>query len=205
MRIVEPFAEAQNTVMHHYNLQIKGMTCGGCAASVQRKLEARSEIDSCVVNFATESARIESHKTLHPKQIIDWIRVIGFSVQTQHQRFRGSSYQFNDNDLISLLESDPHVIDFQLNPELQRLDFTTLPDVNTIALNQALKEYGFIEVRTQDRHAPTDDQNDDRGVWISACLAAPLVIQMIAMWLGWNWHLPVGLECALATPIQLYF
>ena len=29
-------------------------------------------------------------------------------------------------------------------------------------------------------------RNDDRGVWISACLAAPLVIQMIAMWLGWN-------------------
>ena len=191
--------------MHHYVLQIKGMTCGGCAASVQRKLEARSEIDSCVVNFATESARIESHKTLHPKQLIDWIRVIGFSVQTQHQAFRACGDQFNDNDLRSLLESDPHVIDFQLNPQLQRLDFTTLPDVNMGALNQALKERGFIEVTTQGRHAPIDDQNDDRGVWISACLAAPLVIQMIAMWLGWEWHLPVGLEWALATPIQLYF
>ena len=191
--------------MHHYVLQIKGMTCGGCAASVQRKLEARSEIDSCEVNFATESARIQSHKTLHPKQLIDWIRRIGFSVQTQHQAFRACGDQFNDNDLRSLLESDPHVIGFQLNPQLQRLDFTTLPDVNMGALNRALKERGFIEVTTQGRHAPIDDRNDDRGVWISACLAAPLVIQMIAMWLGWEWHLPVGLEWALATPIQLYF
>ncbi|MEC8693559.1 MAG: heavy metal translocating P-type ATPase [Pseudomonadota bacterium] len=191
--------------MHHYVLQIKGMTCGGCAASVQRKLETRSEIDSCVVNFATESARIECHKTLHPKQLIDWIRRIGFSVKTQHQMFRGCSDKFNDNDLRSLLESDPHVIGFQLNPQLQRLDFTTLPDVNMSALNQALKERGYVEVTTQDRHPPTDDPDDDRGVWISACLAAPLVIQMIAMWLGWNWHLPVGLEWALATPIQLYF
>ena len=113
--------------MHHYVLQIKGMTCAGCAASVQRKLEARSEIESCVVNFATESARIECHKTLHPKSLIDWIRRIGFSVQTQHQIFRGCSDQFNDNDLKSLLESDPHVIGFQLNPQLQRLDFTTPP------------------------------------------------------------------------------
>ena len=191
--------------MHHYVLQIKGMTCAGCAASVQRKLEARSEIESCVVNFATESARIECHKTLHPKSLIDWIRRIGFSVQTQHQIFRGCSDQFNDNDLKSLLESDPHVIGFQLNPQLQRLDFTTLPDLNMSALNQALKERGFIEVTTEDRYAPTDDQGDDRGVWIATCLAAPLVIQMIAMWLGWNWHLPVGLEWALATPIQLYF
>ena len=191
--------------MYYYILQIKGMTCGGCAASLQRKLESRSEIYSCEVNFATESARIGSYKTLHPKQLIDWIRTIGFSVQTQHQMFRGSSDQFNDNDLISLFESDPHVIGFQLNPRLQSLDFTTLPDVNMSALNQALKERDFIEVTTQDCHAPTDDQNDDRGVWISACLAAPLVIQMIAMWLGWSWHLPVGLEWALATPIQLYF
>ena len=181
------------------------MTCGGCAASVQRKLEARSEIESCEVNFATESARIGSHKTLHPKQIIDWIRGIGFSVRTQHQMFRGCGDQFNENDLIPLLETDPHVIHFQFNPQLQSLDFTTLPDVNMSALNRALKERGFIEVTTQDHYAPTDDQNDDRGVWVSACLASPLVIQMIAMWLGWNWHLPVGLQWALATPIQLYF
>ena len=191
--------------MHHYVLQIKGMTCGGCATSVQRKLEALSEINSCEVNFATESARIGSHKTLHPKQLIDWVRAIGFSVQTQHQMFRGSGNQFNENDLIPLLESDPRVIDFQLNPQLQSLDFVTLPDVNTGALNQALKERGFIEVTTQAHDAPNDDQNDDRGVWISACLAAPLVTQMIAMWLGWKWHLPIGLEWALATPIQLYF
>ena len=191
--------------MYHYILQIKGMTCGGCAASVQRKLEARSEIDSCEVNFATESARIGSHKTLHPKQIIDWIRGIGFSVRTQHHMFRGCGDQFNENDLIPLLETDSHVIHFQFNPQLQSLDFTTLPDVNMSALNRALKERGFIEVTTQDHYAPTDDQNDDRGVWVSACLASPLVIQMIAMWLGWNWHLPVGLQWALATPIQLYF
>ena len=191
--------------MHYYILQIKGMTCGGCAASVQRKLEARSEIDSCEVNFATESARIGSQKTLHPKQIIDWIRTIGFSVQTQHQMFRGFGDQFNENDLIPLLETDPHVIQFQVNPQLKSLDFTTLPDVNTSALNQALKERGFIDVTTKNHNAPTDDQNDDLGVWVSACLASPLVMQMIAMWLGWNWHLPVSLQWALATPIQLYF
>ena len=143
--------------MHHYVLQIKGMTCGGCAASVQRKLEARSEIDSCEVNFATESARIEvTRRSTQSNSSIGSV-VIGFSVQTQHQAFRGCGDQFNDNDLRSLLESDPHVIGFQLNPQLQRLDFTTLPDVNMSALNQALKERGFIEVTTQDRHAPTDD------------------------------------------------
>ena len=59
--------------MHGYSLQIQGMTCGGCAASVQRKLDALEDIVSCEVNFATETARIESQEALKPKQLIDWI------------------------------------------------------------------------------------------------------------------------------------
>ena len=82
--------------MQTYSIQIKGMTCGGCASSVQRKLEALPEISQCEVNFATESARIDSAQILHPKQIIDWVRSFGFSVQTEHQVFRASNDQFDE-------------------------------------------------------------------------------------------------------------
>ena len=78
------------------------MTCGGCASSVQRKLEALPEISQCEVNFATESARIGSAQILHPKQIIDWVRSFGFSVKLD-KVFRASNDQFDDK-AISLLE-----------------------------------------------------------------------------------------------------
>ncbi|NCV52397.1 MAG: heavy metal translocating P-type ATPase, partial [Gammaproteobacteria bacterium] len=191
--------------MHHYSLQIKGMTCGGCAASVQRKLEARPEIDVCEVNFATESARIGSQTTLHPKQLIDWVRTFGFSVQTAHHLFRASENQFDHQALQRLLENDPQVVAFQLNPELKSIDFTTLPDANTRELKEALETLGLSEVTTHDQDAPIEDIHHQRDVWISALLASPLVIQMIGMWLGSSWHLPIALEWILATPIQFWF
>ena len=117
--------------MHHYSLQIKGMTCGGCAASVQKKLEALPDIDACEVNFATESARIGSQTPLHPKQLIDWVRTFGFSVQTSNQVFKTSDAQLDEKALQNLLANNPNVVAFQLNRELKSIDFTTLPDANT--------------------------------------------------------------------------
>ncbi len=198
-------APRQRFLMHHYSLQIKGMTCGGCAASVQRKLEALPEIDACEVNFATESARIGSQTTLHPKQLIDWVRTFGFSVQTAHHLFRASESQFDEQAIQRLLESDPLVVAFQLNRELKSIDFTALPDANTRELKEALEKRGLNEVTTHDQDAPIEDRRHQRDVWISALLASPLVIQMIGMWLGSSWHLPIALEWILATPIQFWF
>ena len=153
MRLIEPLTEAQKH--RHASLRTTNQRddlrrLRGLGPAKTRGPFRDRQLYS---EFCNRISANRKSQDASPKATYRLDRVIGFSVQTQHQRFRGSSYQFNDNDLISLLESDPHVIDFQLNPELQRLDFTTLPDVNTRALNQALKEYGFIEVRTQDRHA----------------------------------------------------
>lgn len=192
--------------MHHYSLQIKGMTCGGCAASVQRKFEEIPEIDTCEVNFATESARIGSQTSLHPKQLIDWVRTFGFSVQTAHHVFKATDTQFDEKVLQSLLETDPAVIVFQLNRELKSIDFTTLPDANTRELRDALETRGLREVTTATvQDTPGENTSHQRDVWISALLASPLVLQMIGMWLDFSWHLPIALEWILATPIQFWF
>lgn len=190
--------------MHTYSIQIKGMTCGGCASSVQRKLEALPEISQCEVNFATESARIGSAQILHPKQIIDWVRSFGFSVQTEHKVFRASDDQFDEIRLVSLLEEEANVVSFQLNPQLRSIDFTTLPEANTQALKKALEAHGFTEIDAPDNITSTGESNNHGGVWIAALLSSPLVIQMIGMWLGSNKHLPIAFEWALATPIQFW-
>ncbi len=44
--------------MHLTELHITGMTCGGCAASLEKKLNAEPAVQSAEVNFATESAHV---------------------------------------------------------------------------------------------------------------------------------------------------
>ena len=190
--------------MQTYSIQIKGMTCGGCASSLQRKLEALPEIGQCEVNFATESARIDSAQILHPKQIVDWVRSSGFSVQSEHQVFRTPNEQFDEKGLVTLLEEDPNVVSFKINPQLSSVDFTTLPEANIQALKKALETHGFTKIADSENITPTDESSNHRNVWIAALLSSPLVIQMIGMWLGSNKHLPIAFEWALATPIQFW-
>ena len=190
--------------MYSYSLQIQGMTCGGCAASVQRKLDALEDIVSCEVNFATETARIESQEALKPKQLIDWIRSFGFSVQTDHQRFQATDDRFDQASLDLILSTHPEVVSYQINSPLKTLDYTTLPDANDRDLQNQLTHQGLVKATHQDVAIDRTSTTDRTHVWISGILALPLVLQMIGMWFGSSWHLPVIIEWALATPIQFW-
>ena len=187
-----------------YSLKIHGMTCGGCAASVQRKLDALEEIVSCEVNFATETARIESQDSVKPKQLIDWIRSFGFSVQTDHQRFQAADDRFDQASLEQLLSTYPEVMSYQINSPLKTLDYTTLPDANDRDLQEQLAHQGLIKAKNEEVAVDPTSTAERTHVWISGFLALPLVLQMISMWFGSSWHLPVIVEWALATPIQFW-
>ena len=131
--------------MQTYSLRINGMTCGGCAASIQRKLEALDGINQCEVNFATESARIKSDAVIHPKQLIDWVRSLGFSVQTEEHRFTASDKQFDRQSLTNLLDNDQNIVAYQLNTQLETISYTALPDADRESLDQALLALGLVQ------------------------------------------------------------
>ena len=132
--------------MHTYSLRINGMTCGGCAASIQRKLEAIDGINHCEVNFTTELARIKSDSVIHPKQLIDWVRSFGFSVQTEEHRFTVSDKQLDQQLLTSIFDSDQNIVAYQLNPDLQTVTYTALPDADHKSLDQALLALGLLQM-----------------------------------------------------------
>ena len=183
--------------MQTYSLRINGMTCGGCAASIQRKLEALDGINQCEVNFATESARIKSDAVIHPKQLIDWVRSLGFSVQTEEHRFTASDKQFDQQSLTSLLDNDQNIVAYQLNTQLETISYTALPDADRESLDQALLALGLVqtnEVAQTSSSYKTSTEPLHAG--IAALLAFPLVLQMIGMWFGSAWHLPVIVEWA---------
>ncbi len=61
-------------------IRVTGMTCTGCAASIQRALEARGDISSASVSFAAGTAIIEGHG-LQPDSLISTIRGRGFGAE----------------------------------------------------------------------------------------------------------------------------
>lgn len=190
--------------MHSYLIQIQGMTCGGCAASVQRKLDSLDEIVSCEVNFVTETARIESRNAVKPKQLIDWIHSFGFSVRTDHQRFQAADDKFDQKSLEEILTTCPEVVSYQINYPLKTLDYNTLPNANDRVLQDQLTSQGLVKAKNEEVTSDPISSTERTHVWISGFLVLPLVLQMIAMWFGSTWHLPVIIEWALATPIQFW-
>ncbi len=60
-------------------LTISGMSCGGCAASLQKALLAQSAVSQAQVGFASSKAIIESE--LSKTELIALIEAKGFSAK----------------------------------------------------------------------------------------------------------------------------
>ena len=60
-------------------LTISGMSCGGCAASLQKALLAQSAVSQAQVDFASSKAIIESE--LSRSELIALIEAKGFSAK----------------------------------------------------------------------------------------------------------------------------
>ena len=61
------------------DLTISGMSCGGCAASLQKALLAQSAVSQAQVDFASSKAIIESE--LSKTELIALIEAKGFSAK----------------------------------------------------------------------------------------------------------------------------
>ncbi|MFQ2921074.1 heavy-metal-associated domain-containing protein [Aeromonas allosaccharophila] len=59
-------------------LTVSGMSCGGCAASLQKALLARPEVTAAEVDFPSRTARVEG--TLDQQALIALIEAQGFQV-----------------------------------------------------------------------------------------------------------------------------
>ncbi|HUP79331.1 MAG TPA: cation transporter, partial [Pirellula sp.] len=73
-------------------LRVAGMTCSGCAAGIQRALEARTDVTSASVSFASGTAEIEG-RDLQANSVIATIEGRGFQAEliTQNEEGIGQS------------------------------------------------------------------------------------------------------------------
>lgn len=190
--------------MHQVSLHINGMTCGGCAAGLKRRLNTAPEITAAEVNFATESAQIETAQPVSAKQLVQWVQDAGYSVKSQTLRLRFAGTQPPSQQQLSESLADPAIIAWYWHPELKTLDITTLPETAPESVLAILSAWTF-QIDDHAAAAAQDVGPASDSLWIAVALTTPLVAQMLSMWLGLGWHLPPSLEWILATPVQFWF
>ena len=116
-----------------------------------------------------------------------------------------SDKQLDQQVLTSIFDSDQNIVAYQLNPDLQTVTYTALPDADHKSLDQALLALGLVQTNEMAQTSSTYGISEEPlRAGIAALLAFPLVLQMIGMWIGSASHLPVIVEWALATPIQFW-
>jgi len=66
-------------------LDVEGMTCAGCASTIEKGLGTLQGVDHAAVNFATREARVWGDAAV--TQVVDRIRNLGYEVAYEDRRF----------------------------------------------------------------------------------------------------------------------
>ena len=200
----------------HVDLPISGMTCGACAARLQKALGRADGVQTADANFATERARVQFDPSV--TDVPSMVRVVersGFSVPEQHYSFGigGMTCSACSTRVEKALRALPGVTAANVNLALERADVTAVAGrLGEQDLAAAVAKAGFEAVL---QSGADEDVASDFGarqaaeihrqrltLTISFALTLPLIAQMIAMVAGWPFHLAPWMELALATPVQ---
>ena len=118
-------------VQSHVNIQ--GMTCGACSATITEKLESESGISKASISLVTEVGLV-THSINYPTQkIIECIEECGFDAQLQPQLMQTSRMKFtNANRLLSPNESHTPQLQQPQEPQQSRQPQNQQHTVHTV-------------------------------------------------------------------------
>jgi Cu+-exporting ATPase len=200
------------------DLPISGMTCGACAARLQKALARAEGIQAADVNFATERARVQFDDSV--TDVPSVVRIVersGFSVPEQHFSFDigGMTCAACATRVEKALRAVPGVTAANVNLALERADVTIIAGrLGEQDLAAAVSRAGY-EAIPETTDGVGEDVESEFGarqaaeirrqritLTMSFLLTMPLIAQMIAMVAGLPFHLAPWMELALATPVQ---
>ena len=213
-----PVAEQANR-LKSFDFPVEGMTCTACAARLEKALTRKTGVKEASVNFALERGKV-SYDPAEVKltDIAEAVAKTGFSVPPSYFSFGvdGMTCTACSTRLEKILSRLPGVTHAEVNFAVERAEVKGLPGLVTLEmLSEAVQKAGFTARIADDQKAQAEDdqaQEDKeraslrRELWLliaSIILTAPLIAQMISMWLGVGFHLSPWVELALAAPVQI--
>ncbi|MEJ2140174.1 MAG: heavy metal translocating P-type ATPase [Gammaproteobacteria bacterium] len=220
-----PSTKTTNLTADRMVFPITGMTCGACAARLEKAFNRVPGIMKANVNFATEQADVEwDSNALAGKDVAKVVAGAGFGVTPHHYSFaiRGMTCSACANRIEKIVNKLPGVLEVHVNLATDRADVYAIGKaISETALGKAVTDAGYEAFFDNERSADSTRQaaeqadrkklrNELRTLIASALLSAPLVLQMVAMAIDgafgmaydFTFSLRPGVELLLATPVQ---
>ncbi len=213
----------QDTEPKTLDLSVEGMTCGSCAARVQRALEKTEGVERADVNFATGSARVYATQDLDAQQLAQAVDRVGYSVK-EPEPSSGDAIDFDVQGMTCgscaariqrTLQSQDGVTEAEVNFATAKARVKTVAAVDPEALAAAVDRIGYqltpASPTSPGRRGDSvlDANKAHERMWLTRLfLVAPAALFMaVTMLMGHDAMASDGLRWgmfAVATPVQFW-
>ena len=195
-----------------FRFPIEGMSCASCAGRVEKALQSVPGVETAAVNLASEEAHVSASEAVQWQALVAAVESAGYKVGSEEVTLDigGMSCASCVARVEKSLRSVPGVLDASVNlaSESARV-LVARQAVSSGELVRAVNQAGY---EAQDRHplgqgvaaTPTESGREGLAVLIGLLLSLPLVVPMVAEFLGVHWMLPGWIQWALATPVQFW-
>ncbi len=186
-------------------LPIEGMTCVACATRIERKLGRLEGVETAVVNYATEEARVVlTSGAPTTSGLIDTVDAAGYGVRLDHaETLRGSRPEAES--VVSSALTIPGVIEARVVEDsgrwVARVDYLA-PSTDKRRLQKALGSAAPAPVDESKAVSEGKRSKDlKRRFWVSVVLTVPVTILSMG---GFSFGGLLWLLAALTTPVVIW-
>ncbi|TCK84321.1 heavy metal translocating P-type ATPase [Paraburkholderia sp. BL9I2N2] len=191
-----------------FEVPIEGMTCASCVARVEKAIARVPGVTRTSVNLATEKASIEADSLQAQAAVADAVRSAGYEVPEQEVvlSINGMTCASCVARVEKALNKVAGVSSVSVNLATEQATIKAVAGVPLDLLVGAVQKAGYDATipATDVEQLPKRDFAAFR-VAGAAIFSAPLVVPMVAQWLGGHVMLPIWLSFALATVVQFGF
>jgi Cu+-exporting ATPase len=191
------------------SIQITGMTCATCAATIKKGLSQTPGVEQADVNFASEKASIEYDPTkVDLAKIKDTVSQLGYGVATRKSIFpvTGMTCASCVARVEEALSSVPGVISASVNLASEKATVEYVEGTALADMRRAVKDAGYElghEVQALE-DVTTAAQREIRVIKNRFIIAAILTASIMALSWGTSFVGKPYLLWALATPVQFW-
>jgi cation-transporting ATPase V/Cu+-exporting ATPase len=211
---------------------VEGMTCGSCAARVQRALRKQPQVDDAEVNFATGRAKVQASDRVDVDQLRRAVEKIGYGLQAPNAASStGAPLEFDVDGMTCgscaarvqrVLAKQSGVTEAEVNFATGKARVVATPDVDVDLLEVAVGKIGYGLTTTDGggskRSGPTAaeraesaDQAEEahRRMWLRRAVAvAPAALFMLSTMLYHDFAMHNTamrwVQLGIATPVQFW-
>ena len=206
------------------DFRVEGMTCGSCAARVQRALEKADGVEQAEVNFATGKAHVtldsddSDAETLSRVVERSGYKLIPLTTQSNKQldfEVEGMTCGSCAARVQRVLSRHDGVADAQVNFATGKAQVTTEGRVDVDDLSLAVKKAGYelkpqaVRAATPENEGSADPEDGHQKMWFRRLIAVlpPAIFAVVMMFMGHEAMMNETLRWtmfALATPVQFW-